>query len=67
MSDLELPDGFDDASADVQQALLESYRSEQLVSAIRDELGTTGRDSPALSKSNKAAVLIALRNAGSDD
>lgn len=59
---IELPDGFAEASDDVKIELLESRRSEELVAAIRAELGRTGKSSPQLNKRDKAAIIVALRN-----
>jgi len=57
----DLPNGFDDASTDVQQQILETYRSSELTAEIAAELGIDAPRSGQLGKDHKAAILLALR------
>jgi len=61
MTDLDLPAGFNDSPDPVKYDVLCGKRSEDLVGAIRDELGRSGAHSQQLTKGDKAAILLALR------
>ena len=60
MTDLNLPDGFDDAPRDVQAKLLETHaKGSELSEAIADELGMSC-DRGSLRKEHKAVILLEL-------
>ena len=60
---IDLPDGFDEAPADVQVELLRQMRGDDLASAIREELGLDpGIESPRLNIDEKAEILLTLRD-----
>jgi len=65
--DIELPAGFDDAPEPMKYDVLTNKRSKELVAAIRDELGRGGANGAQLSKGDKAAVLLALRDSNPDE
>lgn len=58
---LELPPGFEEASADMKLEVLRSHRSEELVEEIASHLDYgRSHSSPQLSKTEKAMILIEL-------
>lgn len=57
---MELPDGYHDASIDVQMEILEGKTSEELAGEIADALGMESPRSGQLNKTHKARILIAL-------
>ena len=59
---IDLPDGFDEASTDVQIELLTAKRGSELAGAIADELDMDVPRSSQLNKEHKAAILLALRD-----
>jgi transcriptional regulator GlxA family with amidase domain len=57
----DLPDGFEDASTDMQKHILKSYQSEELAAEIASELGMDEPRSGQLTKRHKVAILLTLR------
>jgi len=57
----DLPNGFNDATKEVQMEILSARRSADLAEGIAAELGMEAPRTGQLNKQHKAAILLALR------